>query len=110
MRRAANQPTGVGLTLYAGIFCKTWRVADAGTLLPQHAHEHPHISLIMQGAVRVWAAGELLGEFDAPATVKVAARTLHQFLTLTDDVAIACIHAEDPIMSEAHPSIVETEA
>jgi len=92
VKRAPNQPVGE-LTLYAGIFCKTWSVPDAGTMLPQHSHEFPHISLIVRGSVRVWCEGEELGEFHAPATVKVAAHRMHAFLTLTDDVVIACIHA-----------------
>jgi quercetin dioxygenase-like cupin family protein len=101
MKRAEHQPEGE-LTLYAGIFCKTWRVSDAGSLLPQHAHAHPHISLIMSGAVRVWAGADLLGDYRAPATVKIAAHMLHQFLTLADNVTIACIHAEDAVVVEEH--------
>lgn len=103
MKRAV-EPAG-HLTLFAGIFCKTWHVAYVGTLLPQHAHAHSHISLIMQGTVRVWAGAELLGDYHAPSAVKIAARVLHQFLTLTDDVTIACIHAVgeadgEPVVTE----------
>lgn len=111
MKRAEHQPTGA-LTLYAGIFCKTWQVRDAGTLLPQHAHAYPHLSLVMSGAVRVWAGEDLLGDYVAPATIKIAANTLHQFLTLAPDVAIACIHSiadaeAAPIMTTEHQYALE---
>lgn len=92
MKRAPNQPVG-DLTIYAGIFLKTWSVQDAGTLLPQHSHEFPHISLIVSGSVRVWCGDGLIGEFTAPATVKIAAHEKHTFVTLTDNVVIACVHA-----------------
>ena len=92
MKRAPNQPVGE-LTLYAGIFCKTWSVADAGTILPQHSHEFPHLSLIVRGSVRVQCGDDDMGEFHAPATIKIAAHAFHTFLTLTDGVMIACIHA-----------------
>ena len=94
MQRAVNQPVSE-LTLFAGIFLKTWAVADAGTLLPQHAHAYDHISLIVSGAVRVWRGEELVGDFVAPETIKIAAHEKHSFLTLASGVVIACIHATD---------------
>jgi quercetin dioxygenase-like cupin family protein len=93
MKRAEHQPQGVSLVIYAGIFAKTWHVADVGTLLPQHAHEHPHLTLVMRGAVRVWRGDELDGDYFAPATLKIPAREPHSFLTLTDNVVLACVHA-----------------
>ena len=80
MKRAENQPTSE-LVLYAGIYCKLWSVPDRGTLLPQHSHVWDHISLIVQGAVRVWRDEDLIGDFKAPAMVKIEAYALHKFLT-----------------------------
>lgn len=92
MKRAEHQPEG-SLVLYAGIFAKTWHVADVGTLLPQHAHEHSHLTLVIRGVVRVWRGNELDGDYRAPATLKIPAQQFHSFLTLTDNVILACIHA-----------------
>lgn len=94
MKRAERQPYGE-LTLYAGIYLKTWAVPDRGTLLPQHAHAWDHISYVVSGAVRVWRGGELIGDFVGPAAIKIPAREKHQFLTMSDRVLIACIHASD---------------
>jgi hypothetical protein len=104
MKRAPKQPVGE-LLIYAGIFCKLWHVADAGTLLPQHAHEHDHISLIATGSVRVWQDDALLGDFYAPTAVKIPARALHKFLTLTDDVCIICIHNADHADPDGEPPV-----
>jgi quercetin dioxygenase-like cupin family protein len=95
MNRAEHQPEQVELALYAGVFVKLWSVREAGTLLPQHAHEHPHLTLIMRGAVRAWRGEEMLGDYRAPAVIRIPADTLHNFLTLTNDVALACIHNAD---------------
>lgn len=100
MKRAVNQPTS-DLTLFAGIFLKTYTVPDANTLLPQHAHHHPHISLIISGKVRAWCEDRLLGDFEGPATVKIEARLRHSFQTLSDGVVFACIHATDAVDDEA---------
>ena len=97
MKRAEHQPEQTELAVYAGIFCKLWSVRDAGTLLPQHAHSFGHLTLIMRGAVRAWRGDDLLGDYRAPAVVKIPADTLHCFLTLTPDCALACIHNADHI-------------
>lgn len=104
MKRAVNQPVGE-LVLFAGIFCKLWTVADRYTLLPQHSHEFPHISLLVQGEVRVWRDDELVGDFSAPAGIKIDAHTLHSFLTLSDNVTIACIHNADHADPDGEPVI-----
>lgn len=94
MKRAERQPT-TAITLYAGIYIKTWTVPDRGTLLPQHAHEFDHISFVVSGVVRVWAGDEQLGDFAGPRAVKIVAGVFHRFLTLSDGVTIACIHNAD---------------
>jgi len=106
MQLAKNQPTSE-ITIYAGIFCKLWSVRDRFTLVPQHVHQHSHISLIVQGEVRVWRGDECLGDFKAPAMIKIHARAPHGFLTLTDDVTIACIHNADHADPEGEPVIAE---
>jgi hypothetical protein len=90
--RAPTQPT-TALTLYGGIYALSHTVKDAGTILPQHSHTFPHLSAIMAGAVRVEADGLDLGTFEAPAFVKIAARTRHTFTTLQPDTVICCLHA-----------------
>lgn len=106
MKRAENQPTSE-LVLYAGIYCKLWTVPDRGTLLPQHAHVWSHISLVVRGAVRVWRDDECLGDFHAPAMLKIRAHALHKFLTLSDDVTIACLHNADHADPDGEPAIAE---
>ena len=92
MKRAPNQPT-THLTMYGGVYALSHAVKDAGTILPQHSHTFPHLSAIMAGAVQVVADGEDLGTFEAPALVKIAARTKHTFTTLRPDTVICCLHA-----------------
>jgi len=109
MKRAPNQPTSE-LLIYAGIYAKLWHVADAGTLLPQHAHRHSHISLVATGSVRVWQDDTLIGDFRAPAMVKIPAQALHKFLTLDDDVCIVCIHNADHADPDGEPPIAAAHA
>jgi quercetin dioxygenase-like cupin family protein len=94
MQRAFHQPT-TEVSLYGGIFLKTWTIHEAGTLLPQHAHRYDHLTLVVSGAVRVWADDVLVGDFRAREAVKIPALVKHKFLTLTGDVVLACIHATE---------------
>ena len=109
MKRAPNQPETISVSIYAGIYYKVWRVPDADTLVPQHAHSFPHLTALLQGRVRVLREGDNeSGEYCAPATIRIPARVMHSFLTLTPGVVLACIHNADhleddePAVAEAH--------
>ena len=107
MRRAPNQPETMSLTIYAGIYYRVWHVPDADTLIPQHSHTWDHITAVLQGMVRVWRDDELLGDFMAPATIRIPAGRLHRFMTLTPGCVFACIHnadhldGDEPAVSQA---------
>lgn len=111
MKRSSEQPTS-DLVLYAGIFLKTWHIAAAGTMIPQHAHAHDHLTLIVTGTIRAWRGDDLLGDYTAPAAIKIPAREKHRFLSLTDGAAFACIHAvgeaEDVLIHAEHTLELET--
>ena len=108
MKRAANQPETISVSIYAGIYHKVWRVPDAGTLIPQHRHSFDHLTAVMQGGVRLWRDGTLKGDFFAPATIHIPAHTMHTFQALTDGAVLACIHnadhleADEPAVAEEH--------
>lgn len=92
MTRAAQQPESVEIKIADGIFVKSMQVHSAGTFVPTHAHEHDHLSMLAVGRVRVWADGEAIGEFSAPAGIMIKAGVKHAFETLVDAVLIYCIH------------------
>jgi hypothetical protein len=100
MKRAEHQPETISVTIFAGIYYKLWRVPDAGTMIPQHAHRFDHLTALLRGAVRVWCNDELLGDVHSPATLKIGAGDKHAFQTLVDGVVLACIHNADHIEND----------
>lgn len=110
MKAAERQPAS-DLTLFGGIYALKWTVPDAGTVCPQHSHTYDHLSAIMAGGVRVEADGGEVGEFRAPAFVKIAARTKHVFTTLEAGTVIVCLHAvgeaENVDIHEEHHLVTE---
>jgi len=81
------------MTIYAGIFCKVWTISRAGMGLEQHAHDWPHITIVISGSVRVTRGTDIVRDYIAGDTIKIPAYQDHAFVTLTDDVQLACVHA-----------------
>lgn len=90
--RAAEQPAITDIKIVDGIFVKQIAVRAAGMIIPQHSHSWDHLSMIAAGAVRVWADGEPLGDFRAPAGIAIKAGVKHTFLTIEPGTIIYCIH------------------
>ncbi len=81
------------LTIYGGVFCKVWNITEARVLLEQHVHDYDHLTILVWGRIRVFSAGDDWGIFNAPALIKIPANTPHQFVSLSDNVTLACVHA-----------------
>lgn len=94
------------LRMADGVFAKTIALSHAGLVVPQHAHAFPHVSVLVRGKIRAWAGSKVLGDFEAPVGITIAAHVKHRFLTLTDDVIILCVHdigtAENVEIEEEH--------
>lgn len=75
-----------------GIFIKQMLLAKAGYIAPQHVHAYRHHSMLARGAVRAWANGQYLADFQAPVPILIEAGVQHTFMALEDDTVIYCIH------------------
>lgn len=93
MKRAPNQPISIEIKLTDDLFVKTATVADAGTIIPTHAHKYDHITLLAYGSMRVQSGDKFLGDFTGPTGILIKAGVKHMFMTLTPGVVFACIHA-----------------
>ena len=81
------------LTIYGEVFCKLWSIPAPRTMVEQHVHDYDHLTILMSGRVRVFAGGDDKGVKEAPALIKIPAYTSHAFLSLSEDVRFACVHA-----------------
>lgn len=115
MKRAERQPMGQ-CHLYGGVYIKEMLTPDVGTVVPTHSHAYDHLSYLAAGAVRVWQDGELVGDFEAPAAIRVPAHRKHAFMALVPMTLILCIHSvalgeadfhEDDLVHEEHHIVTE---
>jgi quercetin dioxygenase-like cupin family protein len=74
------------------IWVRSYTIPKSKTILAQHVHTHPHVTLISNGAVEAWQDGETMGRFDAPAVITIPAGKKHAFMALTDNVVLCCLH------------------
>lgn len=93
--RMNDEPESTEIKIVDGVFLKANRFPRAGMIGIQHAHTYPHISHISSGAVRLSINGKHLGDYEAGASIEIAARARHQFETLRDNTVVLCIHNAD---------------
>jgi hypothetical protein len=74
------------------IWVRAYSIPKAKTVMSQHVHSHPHVTLISHGSVEAWQDGESMGQFNAPAVITIPAGKKHAFMALTDDVTLCCLH------------------
>lgn len=99
-----DQPEyGVEFHSADGVWLKQIVMPKKDTILPQHVHAWPHLTMVATGAVIVWVDGKILGRFDAPAGIKIEAGKAHAFQALGDNTTLWCIHG---LHSEAAQQMV----
>ena len=74
------------------IWIRSYTIEKAKSVISQHVHEHDHATIVSRGTVQAWQDGEILGQFVAPAVITIPAGKKHQFMALTDDVVLCCLH------------------
>lgn len=75
-----------------GIFIKQMLLKEKDTIIPQHAHQYDHVSMLASGSIRAWADNVLLGDFKAPYPLHIKAKVKHTFLSLEPNTLIYCVH------------------
>lgn len=79
-------------------------IAKAGDAVPQHSHEHDHVTMLAIGMIDVWVDGAYLGEMEAPRPITIKAGTKHLFQAVTDGCILYCIHN---LHGQGYPAIRE---
>lgn len=74
------------------IWIRAYDLKKAGRIASQHVHAHDHITLVSSGAVQAWQDGENLGVFSAPSLITIPANKKHEFVALSDNVVLCCLH------------------
>ena len=99
-----EQPIETNLSITDDLFVKWFQVQKAETFIPQHAHEHDHVTVLATGSIDVWIDGIYTGRRHAPDSIVIKAGVFHTFKTLEDNTVMLCVHALD---GEGEPRIMK---
>jgi quercetin dioxygenase-like cupin family protein len=86
------EPSYIEFAEVDDIWVRSYTLEKAKTIATQHVHTHDHITLLSSGSVEFWQDDKNVGEYVAPAILKVPAGIKHAFKALTDNVVLCCLH------------------
>lgn len=82
-----------------GLYFRSILLKYAGTLIPQHEHDHDHVTLIGSGKARSWQDGEWIGDFGPGEVVEMKAGRSHAFQALEPNTHLTCVHSVESALS-----------
>jgi len=101
------QPNFIEFADADGIWVRFYDLPKIGLAAPQHSHAHDHVTLLCRGSVRAYKDNSILGTYHAPSMLTIPAGTKHLFVSLTDDVLLACVHNMKGREELIEPEILE---
>lgn len=87
------------ITEVGGLYFRTVTFKDAGIIIPQHVHDHDHVTFIGSGKFRGWKDGEWIGDRSAGQAFDIPAGSSHIFMSLEANSLLACVHTIDSALS-----------
>lgn len=82
-----------------GIYFRSVTLKEQGTIIPQHVHDHDHVTLVGSGLVRGWCNGVCIGDRKAGEVFEILAGQSHVFQALEPYTMLTCIHNIDSALS-----------
>jgi quercetin dioxygenase-like cupin family protein len=82
-----------------GFYFRSYLMPQAGTIIPQHVHDHDHVTLVGSGRVRGWANGECIGERGPGEVFDIWAGSAHVFQSLEPNSLLVCVHDVESALS-----------
>lgn len=74
------------------VFIRHIVIAEAGSIVPQHAHRYDHTTFVAAGSLKAAADDRIIGVFSAPCGIFIKAGVKHTFYTLEPNTVLLCIH------------------
>lgn len=94
-----SQPPITRIVEAGGLYFRSVLIQDAGTIIPQHTHDHDHVTLVGSGRVRGWQDGECLGDRGPGDIFEIPAGKGHVFQSLEPNTLLTCVHDVESALS-----------
>lgn len=90
-----EQPPVERIEEVAGLYFRSVLLERAGTLIPQHRHDHDHATLVCAGRARGWCDGIWIGDKGPGEAFEIRAGGEHVFQAIEPMTRLACVHDID---------------
>lgn len=75
-----------------GLYFRAVLLPNVGDRVPQHMHDHDHVTLIASGAARLFIDGEQKEDISSFRAIVISANKQHVFEALEPNTRLACVH------------------
>lgn len=75
-----------------GLYFRAILLPNTGDRVPQHTHDHEHVTLIAAGAARLYVDGVRREDIRAFRAIVIEANRQHMFEALEPNTRLACVH------------------
>lgn len=82
-----------------GVYFRSILIPLAGTVVPQHAHDHDHATYCGRGKALMFVDGVKAGEVCEGQAIGVQAGKEHAFVSLENNTRLTCVHGLDSASS-----------
>lgn len=82
-----------------GIYFRSVLLERAGTVIPQHEHDHDHATYVANGKARLWVNEMWVGDYEAGRAIPIKAGDKHLFQALEPMTRLVCVHDIESAMS-----------
>lgn len=87
------------ITEVGGLYFRSVLFTDAGIIIPQHVHDHDHVTFVGSGRFRGWKDGEWIGDRVAGQAFEIPAGSSHLFMSLEPNSLLTCVHNVESALS-----------
>ncbi len=75
-----------------GLYFRAICLENIGDAVPQHVHDHAHVTLVASGKARLWIDGAFVADIEAFKAIEIEANRKHIFQALEPMTRLACVH------------------
>lgn len=75
-----------------GLYFRAVLLPNVGDKVPQHVHDHEHVTVVASGKARLFVDGEHKEDIAAFRAIVIEANREHMFEALEPNTRLACVH------------------
>ena len=93
------------IEIVGGLYFRSVFLPTSGLCIPQHVHDHDHVTFVGSGRVRGWCDDVWIGDKGRGEAFAITAGHQHRFEALDDNTLLTCVHSVASALSIARKGL-----